>query len=168
MGGSYDAGILRQQQEQDQQQDAGNSRLYNPDGSGKFNDYVPPKMPASSAFPSLATGKELTVNRDSLTQVAAQMGKDLARLRATLQQLNSEGAGGALIGGWPTADGLGTNAFCAYDGISTFYENLNAAYEQVISNIRQTVSNYSDAETSTVSAVSKVGTDGPGSLAPGA
>jgi hypothetical protein len=165
MGGAFDAKMLQQQQQEQQQQD---SQQYNPDGSGKANDYHRVQVPQSS-FPKLGPsggGKSLVVDRGRLLQVASQMAADLAKLRATLQTLQSEGAGGELVFGWPTADGFGANAGNAYEGISTFYDNLNAAYDQVISNIHQTVTNYADAETSTVTAAHRVGPDSaPGNLA---
>jgi hypothetical protein len=169
MGGSFDAKMLQQQQ-QDEQQAPQNGQQYNPDGSGKANDYHgPPHMPPS-AFPKLPAsgsgGGSLTVDRDRLTQVATQMATDLAKLRATLQTLYSNGAGGELVFGWPTADAFGENAGNAYAGISQFYSDLNDAYDLVISNIHQTVSNYADAETSTVTAARRVSPDNiPGNLA---
>lgn len=169
MGGSFDAKMLQQQQ-QDEQQASQNGQQYNPDGSGKANDYHgPPHMPPST-FPKLppsgSGGGSLTVDRDRLTQVATQMATDLAKLRATLQTLYSNGAGGELVFGWPTADGFGENAGNAYAGISQFYSDLNDAYDLVISNIHQTVSNYADAETSTVTAARRVSPDNiPGNLA---
>jgi uncharacterized protein YukE len=168
MGGYGDVLALEQQAKLDQQQAASNARLYNADGSAKANDYSPPKLP-ESAFPaSPAAGKELTVNHDQLNAVASQMRADLSQLEATLQQLNSGGAGGATIGGWPTADAFGTNAGSAYWGISQFYQALNAAYDEVISYMRQTASNYADAESSTTSAARGVGSQATATGALGA
>jgi hypothetical protein len=169
MAGAYDMTMLGQQTlEGHTGQD---SLLFHPDGSGKANDYSPPPLPRS-AFPAQergAPGKDLLVHRDRLAQVATQMASDLARLRAALQRLYAEGAGGALIGGWPAAEAFGNNAGNAYAGISQFYQDLNTAYELVISNLRQTVSNYADAESATVSAVHGVGSGPAGApLAPGA
>jgi uncharacterized protein YukE len=159
VGGYGDALALEQQDKLGQQQAASNARLYNADGSAKANDYHPPKLP-ESAFPAgLTADKELTVNRDQLTAVATQMHADLVKLQATLQQLNGSGAGGETIGGWPTADALGNNAGSAYWGISQFYQSLNTAYDNVISYLRQTASNYADAESSTASAARGVGTE---------
>jgi hypothetical protein len=170
MGGSFDAKMLQQQQQQDQQQASQNAQQYNPDGSGKANDYHgPPHLPPST-FPKLGPsgggGGTLMVDRTRLTQIATQMATDLAKLRATLETLYSEGAGGELIYGWPTAEAFGANAGNAYAGISQFYSDLNNAYDLVISNIHQTVSNYADAETSTVTAANRVSPDNvPGNLA---
>jgi uncharacterized protein YukE len=158
MSGIGDAMALEQQGKIDQQQAASNARLYNADGSAKANDYRPPKLP-ESAFPaSLAGDKELTVNRDQLSAVAKQMQTDLTRLQATLQQLNNGGPGGETIGGWSTAEAFGNNAGSAYFGISQFYQALNAAYDDVISYLSQTASNYADAESATASAARSVGT----------
>jgi len=164
MGGYGDALELQQQEKLDQQQAASNSQLYNADGSGKANDYRPPKMPESSFPVGQAPGTELTVNRDQLSTVAAQMRADLDKLKATLQQLDDGGAGGELIFGWSTADGLGSNAGNAYWGISQFYQDLNTAYDQVIGYIRQTVSNYADADSATATAARSVGSQTSGAL----
>ena|SRR5215472_14636290 len=171
MGGAFDEKMLQQQQQTDRQQAAQNGQQYNADGSGKANDYrplPPPQPPPSIPGPTGAVGKDLVVDRDRLTSVATQMGTDLNRLQATLQQLFSDGAGGAMIAGWPTADAFGANAGSAYNGISEFYQDLNIAYDQVITNIRQAVSNYADAEDSTVSAVHGITQPPHGSLTPGA
>jgi hypothetical protein len=162
MGGYGDALALQQQEKINQQAAAGSP--YNPDGSGKANDYHPPPLPQSSFPPGPAPGGSLTVNRAQLTAVANQMKADLNLLQATLNQLNSAGAGGELIGGWPTADALGNNAGSAYWGISQFYNDLNAAYDQVIGYLHQTVNNYADAETTTAGAANRVGTETNGSL----
>lgn len=170
MGGSFDAKMLQQQEQEDQQAAAHNAQIYNPDGSGKANDYHGSKLPESS-FPHLgpAGGGHLMVDRASLAQVATQMKADLTKLAATLQDLYANGAGAELIGGWPTADAFGANAGSAYEGISQFYDRLNQAYEMVISNIHQTVNNYADAEASTVGAINRVHPDSvSGNLAPGA
>jgi hypothetical protein len=160
VGGYGDALALEQQEQLDQQQAAANSRLYNPDGSGKANDFTPPKLPESAFPPSVAGGTELSVNTDQLQTIAAQMHGDLAQLQATLQTLNNSGIMGELIGGgWSTPEALGSNAGSAYWGISQFYQDLNQAYDMVIGFMRQSASNYSDAETTTASAARTVGSE---------
>jgi uncharacterized protein YukE len=156
MGGSYDARMLEQQNKLDAQQAARNAALYNPDGSAKADDYRPPRLPESS-FPGLVGGTELTVNRDGLNQVAAAMQSDLDLLQQTLQQFDGSGWGGEMIDGWPTATAFGSNAGNAYDGISTFYGELNTAYDMVIDNVQQTARNYADAESATEGAARGVG-----------
>jgi hypothetical protein len=162
MGGYFDELMLQQQDKATQQQAAREARLYNPDGSAKANDYRPPALP-TSAFPSVEPrgGGELIVHRDRLMAVARGMHQDLVDLQAALAKLNSAGAGGMLVGGWQTADAFGNNAGNAYAGISQFYQDLNAAYETVIASLRQTVSNYEDAESATVSAIRGVSADSP-------
>lgn len=157
MGAYGDVLALEQQDKLNQQQAAINARLYNADGSGKANDYRPPKLP-ESAFPSgPAASKDLTVNLDQLTAVATQMRADLNQLQATLQKLNGGEEAGRATGGWPTANAFGTNAGNAHSGIVQFYQALNAAYDEVVSYLRQTASNYADAESATVSAARGVG-----------
>ncbi len=159
MGGAGDARILQQQQAQQQQQAAAqNAQLYNPDGSGKANDYHPPPLPASG-FPQLAGGHEIQVHPDRLTQVATQMGAELNRLEASVMEIYSNGYGGAEITGWSTAEAFSANAASAYDGISQFHADLNLAYQQVIGNLRMTVVNYADAESASSSAARTVGSD---------
>jgi uncharacterized protein YukE len=160
MGGYGDALALEQQEQLDQQQAAANSRLYNADGSGKANDFTPPALPESAFPPSVAGGTELSVNTDQLQTIAAQMHGDLAQLQATLQTLNNGGVLGELLGGgWPTAEALGSTAGNAYWGISQFYQDLNHAYDMVIGYMRQSASNYADAETTTASAARTVGSE---------
>jgi hypothetical protein len=159
--GAYgDVLALEQQERLDQQQAAGGSQQYNADGSGKANDFTPPKLP-ESAFPAgLTAGTELSVNAGQLRQIAAQMQTDLAALRATLQQLNGSGPLSELIGGgWETADALSNNTGSAWWGISQFYQQLNAAYDMVIGFMHQSAGNYDDAETTTASAARSVGSE---------
>lgn len=131
---------------------------YNPDGSGKANDFHPSELPKSSWPPGLRADGQFSVHRDALTQVTRQMGADLTDLQSTLDTLQSAGAGGATLGGWETADGMGNNAGQAYHGISTFYQTLNNVYDQAIGYLHQTVTNYADAETTTATAANNVGT----------
>ncbi len=160
MGAIHDQMALTDQEKLDQQAPAasGQSR-YNPDGSGKANDFHPSELPQLSWPPGLAVGGQFNVHRDTLTQVASQMGADLTALQNTLNTLNGGGAGGATLSGWATADGMGNNAGQAYYGISTFYQALNDVYDQVIGYLHQTVTNYADAETTTATAANNVGTD---------
>jgi hypothetical protein len=158
MGAIQDVMALADQQKIDQQAAAANAQPFNPDGSGKANDFHMPALPQSTFPPTLAAGSELRVNRDQLTTVAANMKTDLAQLEATLQTLYGGGSGGATVGGWDTADGLGNNAGQAYYGISTFYQNLSTVYDQVIGYLHQTVTNYADAESTTATAAGNVGT----------
>jgi hypothetical protein len=165
MGVIHDQTALADQDKLDQQAPAISSQGgYNPDGSGKANDFHPSQLPRSSWPPSLTASGQFSVHRDALTQVANQMGADLTALQNTLDTLNGAGAGGATLGGWETADGMGNNAGQAYYGISTFYQALNDVYDQVIGYLRRTVTNYADAETSTATAANNVGTDAAGSL----
>jgi hypothetical protein len=150
---------LQDQEKLDQQAAAQNAREYNSDGSAKANDYRPPKLPESTFPKGLTSGKELTVDRGQLNAVKGQMARDLARLQGTLSQLSGRGAMGGAIGGWTTADAFGGNATNAYEGITQFIQDLNAAYDLVIGNLTKTVANYADAEDTTASAASRIGAD---------
>jgi len=160
MGAIHDQMALTDQEKLDRQAPANaGQRGYNRDGSGKANDFRPSELPQSNWPPGLTAAGQFSVHRDSLTQVASQMGVDLVALQNTLNALNSDGAGGATLGGWATADGMGNNAGQAYYGISTFYRTLNDVYDQVIGYLRQTAINYADAETATATAANNVGAD---------
>jgi hypothetical protein len=164
MGAIQDAKVLSDQEKVDQQAAAGQSG-YNADGSGKANDYHPPSPPQSTWPPGLHAGGQFRVNRETLTQVANNMRGDLTDLQNAVNTLNDAGAGGATLGGWPTADALGINAGQAYYGISTFTQNLSTVHDQVIAYLRQTVTNYQDAEDTTTAAANNVGSNAaPGSL----
>ncbi len=55
---------------------------YHSDGRGKANDHQPPP-PIRSAWPaSFSGGGELSVNRDTLRQVASAMKQDIAEIQA--------------------------------------------------------------------------------------
>jgi len=165
MGGAFDAKMLQDQEKVDAQAAAANSQQYNKDGSAKANDYHPPSLPQSSWPPNLNAGGHLVVNRDTLTKVSTAMQGELSELQGTLQTLNGGGSGGATLGGWDTASAMGNNSGQAYYGISTFYQNLTNVYDQAITLLRQTVTNYADAEDTTTAAANNVGTDvAPGSL----
>lgn len=160
MGAIQDQMALTDQERLDQQASARSEQsTYNPDGSGKANDFHPSGLPQSNWPSQLTADGRFSVHLDALTQVAGQMGADLAELRSTLSTLQSDGAGGATLGGWATADGMGNNAGQAYYGISTYYRTLTDIYDQVIGYLRQTVTNYADAETTTAAAANSVGTD---------
>jgi hypothetical protein len=159
MGAIADVMALEDQEKLDQQQAAQNAREYNPDGSAKANDYRPPKLPESTFPANLTSSGELTVNRDQLNAVRAQMAADLTRLQGALSQVTGDGASGRAIGGWETADGFGGNATNAYEGIMQFIQDLSSAYHLVIGNLTKTVTNYADAETTTASAARQIGAD---------
>jgi hypothetical protein len=159
MGAIGDVMALEDQEKLDQQQAAQNAREYNPDGSAKANDYRPPILPESRFPAGLTSGKELTVNRGQLNVIRSQMAADLARLQAALSQVSGDGAFGGAIGGWTTADGFGSNATNAYEGIMQFVQALAGAYDLVIGNLTKTVANYADAETTTASAARQIGAD---------
>ncbi len=152
---------LTDQERLDQQVSAtGSQSEYNADGSGKVNDFHPSGLPHSKWPPGLTADGRFTVHRGTITQVASHMTGDLAASRETLSTLNGGGAGGTTLGGWATADGMGNNSGQAYYGISTFYERLNDVYDEVIGQLRQTVSNYADAETTTATAANNVASAG--------
>jgi hypothetical protein len=122
-----------------------------------------------SAFPKgLNADGQFSVYPDQLTAVKGQMvgGSELGQLIKSLANLISNGAFGATIGGWDTADGFGSNAENAYQGITQFMQALNNAYDMVASAVGKAAQNYSDADDTTASAASQVSSEAaPGGLA---
>jgi hypothetical protein len=160
MGAIGDVMALEDQEKLDQEAAAAHAKLYNANGTLKADDYRPPPL-HESAFPTdISFGGELRVNRDGLTAVAGSMGQELTQqLQPGLQALNNGGAGGGTIGGWDTADALGTNLSNAWYAISSAYQRLNAVYDEFVTYLRQTASNYGDAEDATTTAARNVGSD---------
>jgi hypothetical protein len=157
MSGIGDAMALQDQEKIDQAAAAAHARQYNPDGTLRADNYRPPARPESTFPPGLTFGGHLQVNREGLTQVARQMRSDLTELQGNLQQLCGRGAGGGSLDGWDTAAALGANASNAYAAITTYYQQLNAVYEQMIAYLQQTAQNYGDAEDTTAAAARNVG-----------
>jgi hypothetical protein len=130
---------------------------YNQDGSGKANDFHGSPLPQSAWPPGMNAGGQFSVHRDTLTAVYGQMGNDLTDLQNSLNNLNSNGAGGATLCGWDSADGLGNNSGQAYFGISTYHQSLNDVVDQMIGYLKQTTQNYADAEDASTTAAGNVG-----------
>jgi uncharacterized protein YukE len=119
-----------------------------------------PKDPVKVDFPKgLKASGEFRVNPDQLTSVRSQMAGDLRGMIEALSYLTGEGAMGSAIGGWDTADGFGSNALNAYEGLTQFIQALNTAYEMVAGNVGKAAQNYSDADATTASAASRVGSE---------
>ncbi len=157
MGAIQDRMALTDQDKLDQQAAAASKSAYNADGSGKANDFHPSALPQSTWPAHLSTGGDFSVHRDTLTKVAGQVGQNLTALQNSLNNLNSGGAGGATLGGWETADGMGNNSGQAYFGISTYHGQLNDVVDQVIGYLHDTAANYADAEDTTTAAANNVG-----------
>ncbi len=131
---------------------------FHADGSGKANDFHPSGLPRSHWPPGLRADGHISVHRETLTRVGAHMSADMTALRGALSALNGGGAGGATLGGWATADGMGINSGQAYYGITTFCQRLVDDLDETIGHLRQTFTNYADAELTTATAANKVGT----------
>jgi hypothetical protein len=166
MGAIGDVMALEDQEKLDQAAAAARAKEYNPDGTLKADNYHAPAL-AHSTFPASLThgGGKFHVDRGQLVTVANNMKTDLASLVSALQELYNGGAGGATLGGWETADGLGNNAGSAFYGISTFLSDLNQVYDTVIGNLHQTANNYGDADSATATAAGKVGSESAPSAA---
>jgi hypothetical protein len=121
---------------------------YYPDGRAKANDYQPPP-PVQSAWPkSFSSGGELSVNRDTLRQVASAMKQDIAEIQAVLSDLQENGLVTELdLGNWDAPAGLAGATSNAFAGITNFVTDLVQAHGAVSDRINTSVHAYTDAET---------------------
>jgi hypothetical protein len=165
MGAIADVMMLEDQDRLDQ---AAQASAQTPNGPVvETDEFHMPSLP-TSAFPKgLNAGGQFSVYPDQLTAVRGQMaGSDMGELTKALAQLISNGAFGAAIGGWDTADGFGSNAENAYQGITQFMQALNTAYELVAASVGKAAQNYGDADATTATAASRVSSEAaPGGLA---
>ena len=156
MGAIADVMALEDQEKLDQQAAAASAVPRDP---VKTDGFHMPKMPASAFPKGLKAGGEFHVAPDQLHSVKAQMVGDLGRLTSALSQVISYGAFGSAIGGWDTADAFGSNA---YEAITQFMQALNTAYDMVATNVGKAAQNYTDADDTTQSAASTVGSEASG------
>jgi hypothetical protein len=128
-------------------QSPGGGQYYS-DGRGKANDHQQPP-PIQSAWPaSFSGGGELSVNRDTLRQVAAAMKQDIAEIQAVLSDLQQNGLITELdLGSWDAPSGLASATSNAFAGITNFVNDLVAAHGAVSDRISTSVQAYADAET---------------------
>lgn len=162
MGAIGDVMALEDQEKVDKQAAAANAR---PGSPVKIDGFHGAKLP-ESAFPKgLKADGEFRVVPDQLDSVKSQMVRDLGRLQSTLSQLTSYGSFGSAVGGWETADAFGSNALNAYEAITQFMQALNSAYDLVANNVGRAAQNYSDADATTASAASTIGSEAaPGGM----
>jgi hypothetical protein len=169
MGAIADVMMMEDQDRLDQQAAQASAQTGTPHGPiAETDDFRMPPLPTSNFPKGLNAGGQFSVYPDQLTAVRGQMvgGGELGELTKSLSQLISNGAFGAAIGGWETADGFGSNAENAYQAITQFMQALNTAYELVASSVGKAAQNYSDADATTASAASQVSSEAaPGSLA---
>ncbi len=156
MGAIADVIALEDQEKLDQQAAAASAQPKDP---VKTDGLHMPKLPASAFPKGLKASGEFHVSPDQLNSVKAQMVSDLAKLTNALSQVTSYGAFGSAIGGWDTADAFGSNALNAYEAITQFMQALNTAYDLVASNVGRAALNYTDADATTASAASAVGSE---------
>jgi uncharacterized protein YukE len=152
MGAIADVMMLEDQDRLDQQAEQASAQPARPEGPVvKTEDFRMPPLP-QSAFPKgLNAGGQFSVSPDELTAVRGQMvgGDELGQLTKALTNLLNDGAFGGIIAGWDTADGFGSNAENAYQGITQFMQALNKAYDLVASSVGKAAQNYSDADATT-------------------
>jgi hypothetical protein len=156
MGAIADVMALEEQEKLDQEAAAVAAVPKNP---VKVDGLLMPKM-SPSVFPKgLKAGGEFHVVPDRLTAVKGQMVSDLGGMIDALTNLTSYGAFGSAIGGWQTADAFGSNALNAYEGLTQFIGALKEAYDMVAGNVGKAAQNYDDADATTQSAASRVGSE---------
>jgi hypothetical protein len=159
VGAIADVMALEDQEKLGQEAAAASAVPKDPVKTGGFHM---PKMPASAFPKGLKAGGEFHVAPDQLDSVKGQMLSDLAGMSQALSNLISYGAFGSAIGGWDTADAFGSNALNAYEGLTQFMQALNSAYDLVAGNVGKAAQNYRDADASTQSAASRVGSEATG------
>jgi hypothetical protein len=168
MGAIADVMMMEDQDRLDQQAAQASAQKSTPDGPVvAVDDFRMPSLPQSDFPKGLDAGGQFSVYPDQLTAVKGQMvgGSELGQLTKSLANLLSNGAFGAAIGGWDTADGFGSNAENAYQAITQFMQALNKAYDLVASGVGKAAQNYGDADATTESAASQVSSEAaPGGL----
>jgi uncharacterized protein YukE len=169
MGAIADVMMLEDQQKLDREAAQASAPKGTPHGPAvAVDDFHMGPVPQSTFPKGLNAGGEFNVYPDQLTAVRGAMvgGSELGQLTKSLANLISNGAFGAVIGGWDTADAFGSNAENAYQGITQFMQALNKAYDLVASSVGKAAQNYSDADATTASAASQVSSEAaPGGLA---
>lgn len=156
MGAIADVIALEDQEKLDRQAAAASAQPRDPVKTDAFHA---PKLPASAFPKGLKASGDFHVDPDQLHSVKSQMVSDLGRLVNALSQVTSYGAFGSAVGGWDTADAFGSNALNAYEAITQFMQALNSAYDLVANNVGRAAQNYSDADATTQSAASAVGSE---------
>jgi hypothetical protein len=160
MGAIADVMMMEDQDRLDQQAAQASASKGAPDGPVvAVNDFHMPSLPQSDFPKGLNADGQFSVYPDQLTAVKGQMvgGAELGQLTKSLANLISNGAFGAAIGGWDTADGFGSNAENAYQAITQFMQALNNSYDLVATGVGKAAQNYSDADATTASVASQVG-----------
>lgn len=165
MGAIADVMMLEDQDRLDRQAQEASAQKGTPDAPVvKADDFHMPPLPESTFPKGLKAGGQFSVYPDQLTAVRGAMvgGGELGELTSTLNNLISNGAFGSAVGGWDTADAFGSNALNAYEAITQFMQALNTAYDLVATNVGKAAQNYSDADATTASAASTVGSEAAG------
>jgi uncharacterized protein YukE len=166
MGAIADVMMLEDQDKLDREATQASAQKGTPDALAvKTDDFHLPPLPESTFPKGLNAGGQFSVYPDQLTAVRGAM-VGSSELTNALNDLISNGAFGTAIGGWDTAGAFGSNAENAYQAITQFMQALNNAYDMVATSVGKAAQNYGDADATTASAASKVGSEAaPGGLA---
>jgi uncharacterized protein YukE len=169
MGAIAEVMMLEDQQKLDREAAQASAPKGTPEGPVVVaDDFRMPPLPESTFPKGLKAGGEFSVYPDQLTAVRGAMvgGSELGELTNALNNLISNGAFGTAIGGWDTAGAFGSNAENAYQAITQFMQALNQAYDMVATSVGKAAQNYGDADATTASAASRIGSEAaPGGLA---
>lgn len=159
MGGYFDSLMMDQQNKLDQAAAAA-SAIPKDDGA-KFPSTPAFHSPASlhmQAFTAKGGGEGFSVEPSQLQNVASTMGStDTSTLAAGQVVLNSGGPMGQIAtGGFEAGDGLATNFGLAFQGVSTYLQQLMDVYQETVAALHKTVANYTGAESDNVAAANSV------------
>jgi uncharacterized protein YukE len=162
MGAIADVMMLEDQDKLDRQAAQASAQKGTPDGPVvTTDDFRMPPLPESTFPKGLNAGGQFSVYPDQLTAVRSAMvgGSELGELTNALANLINNGAFGTAVGGWDTAGAFGSNAENAYQAITQFMQALNEAYDMEATSVGKAAQNYSDADATTASAASAVGSE---------
>jgi uncharacterized protein YukE len=144
VGGSYDALMLRQQQQSQQQAPGRYSGTAVPHVNGpSYGSYTQPQNWSNPAV----SGHDLIVHRDVLRQVAADLARMADQLQATLSACAAAAsAAGGAAGGWAQAQQLGQVMARAHAGVTQFTGQLQQAHTDMAARLATSADRYDAAE----------------------
>jgi hypothetical protein len=157
VGGTFDAMMLADQEKLDAEA-AKNAATQSGGTSSATAGPSDPAVHVSAFPPSAGGGSGFRVDPTQLNTVSTAMGSDANTLEDGVSTLNGSGSNAGLIAaGWTTSDNLAVNATNAYIAIAGLTQKLQAAYEDVRSNLHRSAQNYSDADSASATAANHIG-----------
>lgn len=159
MGGYFDA-LMMQQSNQAALDQAAVNAVPRDDGA-KFPTtpgfHTPPSLHIQS-FTAQGGGNGFSVEPSQLSNVASTMGNsDTSALAAGQVVLDNGGPMGIIAtGGFDAGDALAANFGAAYQGMSTYMQQLLSVYQETVAALKKTAANYTGAESDNVAAANSV------------